>query len=75
MADRTYFVGAEPTVADSTGAYTLDWADNAGLLDQSPNLKRFVEHMCERPAAPPRISEAFAELRSGATPSSRRKAA
>lgn len=75
MADRTYFVGTEPTVADFTAAYTLDWADNGRLLDQSPNLKRFVERMYERPAAPPRIGEAFAELRRGATPSPRRQAA
>jgi glutathione S-transferase len=75
MTDRVYFVGTEPSVADFIAAYTLDWADHVGFLDQSPNLKRFVLSMYERKAAPPTVGEGFAALRGGALPPSRRHAA
>ena len=73
MTGREYFVGSDLSVAD-IGAYTLDWADMVGFLDQSPNLRGFVERMYERKAAPPRIDEAFAVLHGGGVPSARRHA-
>ena len=74
MTGREYFVGSDLSVADFIGAYTLDWADMVGFLDQSPNLRGFVERMYERKAAPPRIDEAFAVLHGGGVPSARRHA-
>ena len=75
ITDRKYFVGTELSVADFIGAYTLDWADEAGFLDQSPSLKMFVERMYEREAAPPTIREGFAALQRGTFAPSRRHAA
>jgi glutathione S-transferase len=75
LADREFLVGADPSVADFIGAYTLDWADEAGFLDQSPNLKRFVQRMYERQAAPPTIREGFAALKRGTFAPLRRHAA
>ena len=69
IADRATLVGSDLTVTDFIAAYTLDWAGEAGLLDGSPNLAAFVERMYARPAAPPRIAEAFAVLRAGGIPS------
>ena len=74
MADREYFAGTELSVADFIGAYTLDWADEAGFLDQSPSLKMFVERMYEREAAPPTIREGFAALQRGTFALSRHRA-
>jgi glutathione S-transferase len=75
MASRDWFVGTEPSVADFIGAHTLDWAGEAGLLDESPSLQRFVQRMYEREAAPPTIREALAALEHGALAPSRRHAA
>ena len=60
MADRTYLVGDRPSVADFNAAYTLDWANEAGLLDGTPRLRAYLQAMYARPAAPPTIAEAFA---------------
>ena len=60
-----YFVGTELSVADFIGAFTLDWADEAGFLDRSPGLKMFVQRMYERDTAPPTIRESFAALQRG----------
>lgn len=60
LEGRDHLVGSGLTVADFNAAYTLDWADAAGLLDDFPNCRRFVERMYARPKAPPRIAEAFA---------------
>jgi glutathione S-transferase len=75
MSNREFFVGSTATVADFIGAFTLDWADEAGFLDQSPNLKAFVDRMYARSAAPPTIAEAFAALNRGQTAGRHRKAA
>jgi glutathione S-transferase len=63
MQDRRWFVGENLSVVDYNAAYTLDWADTAGLLDQAPRLKAFVQDMYARPKAPPTIAKAFAALR------------
>ncbi len=65
MAGRGYLVGSTPTVVDFIAAFTLDWADEAGLLDRSPSLKAFVKRMYARPKAPPTIGESFAALGAG----------
>jgi glutathione S-transferase len=63
MRDREFVVGDHVTVADFVLAYTLDWGDQAGLLEEFPRLLAYVERMYERPKAPMRIAEAFASLR------------
>jgi glutathione S-transferase len=68
MAGRTHLVGDRPTLADFNAAYTLDWADHAGLTGDCPSLVAFVELMYARPAAPPRIGEAFRILNAGGIP-------
>lgn len=72
LEGRDHLTEAGPTVADFNAAFTLDWADEAGLLDASPNCLRFVERMYARPKAPPRIVEAFAVLDAGGVPSRHR---
>lgn len=42
--------------------YTLDWANEVGLLDQSPKLLAYMEKLYARPRAPMRIAKAFATL-------------
>ena len=58
MAGQTYLVGDAISVADFNAAFTLDWVDEVGLLDEAPNLKAFVERMYPRPKAPVRIRDA-----------------
>lgn len=62
MKDRRFLVGDRLTVADFNAAYTLDWARDAGMLDDAPRLQAFVEDMYARPTAPPTIAAAFAQL-------------
>jgi glutathione S-transferase len=64
LARGTLLVGEEVTVADFVAAYTLDWAFLLGLLEGSPNLRRYMERMYARPQAPPRIAQALASVRS-----------
>jgi glutathione S-transferase len=61
---RDYVAGDRVTVADFTLAYTLDWANEAGLLGEFPGLHAYMERMYRRPRAAPRIAEAFASLAS-----------
>jgi glutathione S-transferase len=68
MAGRDHLAGERLSLADFNAAYTLDWADHQGLLDDAPNLRAFVARMYARPAAPPRIGEAFAAFNRGETP-------
>jgi glutathione S-transferase len=62
MRDREFVVGDTVTAADFVMAYTLDWANEARLLDEFPNLKEYFERMYARPNAPPRIAAAFASI-------------
>jgi glutathione S-transferase len=62
MKDRRFLVGDRLTVADFNAAYTLDWARQAGMLEEAPRLQAFVEEMYARPKAPPTIAAAFAAL-------------
>lgn len=60
MAGREFILGDRISVADFNAAYTLDWANEEGMLDNSPRLVRYLQAMYARPTAPPTISEAFA---------------
>jgi len=63
LQGRSFLVGDRATVADIVAAYTLDWADEAHLLDELPGLHAYMKRMYARPKAPLRIAAAFAEAR------------
>jgi glutathione S-transferase len=63
MKGRRFIVGDRVSVADFVAAYTLDWANEVKLLEPFPELRAYMERMYERPNAPQRIAEAFAESR------------
>ena len=60
MQGRDYLVGGRLSVADLNAAYTLDWAREAGMLEDAPMLRTYVERMYARPKAPMTIEAAFA---------------
>jgi glutathione S-transferase len=62
MQGRQFVVGDRPTVADFVTAYTLDWGDQAKLLDEQPELRAYMERMYDRPKAAMRIAEAFKSI-------------
>ncbi|MGF1611657.1 MAG: glutathione S-transferase family protein [Kiloniellales bacterium] len=66
MEGRQFVVGDDITVADCITAYTVDWGNELRLIDDSPNLKAYLERMYARPKAPQRIAEAFASIRATA---------
>jgi glutathione S-transferase len=63
MRGRQFVVGDSVSVADFVLAYTLDWANEVGLLADCPQLRRYLERMYQRPLAPPRIAAAFASVK------------
>jgi glutathione S-transferase len=65
MKGRTYVVGDQVTAADFVVAYTLDWAGEARLLEDSPTLRAYLERMYARPRAPQRIGAILRAMRSG----------
>ena len=62
MSGRQFVVGDRVSIADFVLAYTLDWANEVGLLTDCPQLQRYIERMYQRPLAPPRIAAAFASV-------------
>jgi glutathione S-transferase len=66
MKDREFVAGRRVSVADFVTAYTLDWANGAGVLDECPRLGAYMERMYARPQAVVRIAEAFRRLEAGA---------
>ena len=62
MQGCQFIVGDTVTIADFVCAYTLDWANEVGLLDNCPQLLQYLERMYARPNAPLRITAAFASL-------------
>jgi glutathione S-transferase len=63
MKGRAFVLGGSVSVADFVLAYTLDWANNAKLLDAFPNLTEYMDRMYARPRAAPRIAAAFAAVK------------
>jgi glutathione S-transferase len=59
MQGRRFVVGDTATVADFVLAYTLDWGNEAKLLDHCPKLLAYMEEMYARPHAAMRIAQAF----------------
>ena len=62
LNSREFLIGKTVSVADFITAYTLDWANEVGLLGDFPNLKNYIARMYARPKAAPRIAAAFASL-------------
>ena len=63
LEGRQFIVGDRSTIADCVTAYLIDWANEQQLIDGYPQLRAYLKRMYERPKAPQRIAEAFAELR------------
>jgi len=62
MQGREFLAGDRLTVADFIAAFTLDWANEAGMLGGAPRLREYLETMYARPKAPQTIAEGFAAL-------------
>ena len=62
MQGRHFLVGDRLTVADFNAAYTLDWANEAGMLEDAPRLCAYLKAMYARPKAPLTIAEGFAAI-------------
>ena len=62
MTDRDFVVGNRLSVADFIAAFTLDWANEAGMLADAPRLRAYVETMYARSMAPMTIKQGFASL-------------
>ena len=60
MSGRAFVVGERVSAADFVVAFTLDWADVAGLLGGFPQLKDYVQRMYARPRAPRHIRDLLA---------------
>lgn len=65
MKGRQFVVGDHVTVGDFVLAYTLDWGNEAKLLDDCPTLLAYMERMYTRPNAAPRIKKALEQIRRG----------
>ncbi|MBD2101676.1 glutathione S-transferase family protein [Leptolyngbya sp. FACHB-261] len=63
MQQRQFVVADRVTVADFVVAYTLDWANEAKLLDGCPQLLAYMKQMYARPHAASRIAQAFASVK------------
>jgi glutathione S-transferase len=62
MQGRDFLAGDRLTVADFNAAYTLDWANEAGMLDDAPRLRAYLKAMYARAKAPLTIAEGFAAI-------------
>ena len=49
MADKDYLVGERFSVTDILVGAVLSWGNSQGLLEQAPNLQKYVERLKERP--------------------------
>ncbi|WP_129645312.1 glutathione S-transferase family protein [Peristeroidobacter agariperforans] len=59
MQGRAFLVGDRVSVGDFIAAYTLDWGNEAGLLDECPTLLGYMKRMYDRPKAAMRIKDAL----------------
>lgn len=59
MQGREFLVGDRVSVGDFVAAYTLDWGNENGLLDQCPTLLAYMQRMYDRPKAALRIKDAL----------------
>ena len=66
MQGREFVVGDRVSVGDFVTAYTLDWGNEVGLLDECPTLLAYMKRMYDRPKAALRIKDAFASISAAA---------
>ena len=59
MQGREFLIGDRVSVGDFITAYTLDWGNEVGLLDQCPVLLAYMQRMYQRPKAAMRIKDAL----------------
>jgi len=62
LEGREFVLGDVVCAADFALAYTLDWANEAKLLDGFEHARAYLERMYARRNAAPRIAAAFASL-------------
>jgi glutathione S-transferase len=62
MEEREFIVADRLSVADFNAAFTLDWANEEKMLDDTPRLRDYLKSMYARPTAPSTIADAFAAL-------------
>jgi glutathione S-transferase len=62
LSTREYLVGTSATVADFVLGYTLDWANEAGVLGTFKHLQAYLQRMYRRPRAPMRIAQALQQV-------------
>jgi len=49
LADTDYLVGKQFSVTDILVGFNLNWGNLSGLLEQSPNLQKYLDRLKERP--------------------------
>jgi len=49
MTGKDYLVGDRFTMTDLLVGFTLNWGNGAGLLNDMPNLQKFLERLKQRP--------------------------
>lgn len=62
MRGREFLVGERVSVGDFVTAYTLDWGNEVGLLEECPALLVYMKRMYDRPKAAMRIKDALASV-------------
>ncbi|HEU4427852.1 MAG TPA: glutathione S-transferase family protein [Myxococcota bacterium] len=62
LEDREFVLGDAVSAADFALAYTLDWANEAKLLDGFDHARAYMQRMYSRPNAAPRIAAAFQSI-------------
>jgi glutathione S-transferase len=65
LEGRKFLVGESATCADFVMGYTLDWANECGVLDEAPRAKAYMEELYRRPKAAMRIADAFKSVGMG----------
>jgi glutathione S-transferase len=66
MQGREFLIGDRVSVGDFITAYTLDWGNEVGLLDQCPTLFAYMQRMYDRPKAAMRIKDALKSVSAAA---------
>jgi glutathione S-transferase len=62
LEEREFVLGDAVSAADFALAYTLDWANEAQLLDGFAHARAYMDRMYARPRAAPRIAAAFTSI-------------
>jgi glutathione S-transferase len=62
LRGREFMVSDRVTVVDFVMAYTLDWAEMAGCLEDCASAKAYLERMYARPKAALRIAAALQQV-------------